>query len=56
MDASSGTAAYMAPELMDKHGDNTFETGEPNAASDVYALAMLTWEVHIEVSFQSHTC
>jgi serine/threonine protein kinase len=43
--SQSGTAAYMAPELLDKHGDHSFETGEPNAASDVYALAMLMWEV-----------
>jgi serine/threonine protein kinase len=45
--SQAGTAAYMAPELMDKHGDSSFETGDPNAASDVYALAMLAWEVHM---------
>jgi serine/threonine protein kinase len=42
---SGGTIAFMAPELLDSDGFGT--PGEPTAASDIYALAILIWEVRM---------
>jgi serine/threonine protein kinase len=43
----SGTAAYMAPELYETSVDSsgTEQSRRPDAYSDVFALAMLMWEV-----------
>ena len=38
---AGGTFRWMSPELLVSAGD----TGMPTAASDIYALAMVFWEV-----------
>jgi serine/threonine protein kinase len=41
----SGTAAYMAPELLDPGGNDV--SRKASAQSDIYALGMLVWEVRL---------
>jgi serine/threonine protein kinase len=43
--SQSGTAAYMAPELLDCSESATEESQRPSTHSDVYALGILIWEV-----------
>jgi serine/threonine protein kinase len=47
----SGTAAYMAPELLDPDHDDDFR--KASTQSDIYALGMLTWEVRL-ACFRKH--
>jgi serine/threonine protein kinase len=53
-----GTAAYMAPELhqseVDADGNET--DPRPERASDVFALAMLMWEVRIYYVCAARIC
>jgi serine/threonine protein kinase len=42
---SRGTLRWMAPELL--INDDNSDGGRPSAASDMYALAMVLWEVSL---------
>ena len=40
-----GTLRWMSPELLDLDESADLETGRPTPAADIYALAMVMWEV-----------
>lgn len=41
-----GTLRWMSPELIGIHGEND-DHGRPTVKSDIYALAMVFWEVSL---------
>lgn len=41
-----GTLRWMSPELLGIHGQSN-DTGMPTPKSDIYALAMVFWEVSL---------